>query len=132
MKKAGAWVMLVVTMVLAACDVPPNDNRAQMLAEQYYQMVQSRNLEGASALYPEPEQALALAMLQETRDKNGDLKSFRFTGVEKNTVLSGRFYRFSVVTEYERGGEHEERLTVRSQVNSSDFVLVSQKIDAID
>jgi hypothetical protein len=131
MKQASAWIMLVAAVALTACGPRESGGQVRIFAEQYYRLIQGGDFEGAAAMYPEGERAFARGVLEEAHEKHGALKSFHFTASEQNTVFSGRFYIFSVGTEYE-DGEHDERLTLKSQVNSGDLVMVSQKIDPID
>lgn len=124
-------LIIAVLAVIASCGSSQQDNRARMLADQYYRAIQADRLAEAAELYPGEERALALEMLQQTRERLGELKSFHFTGSEQNTVFSGRFYIFSVATEYAQG-EHSERLTLRAPVNTNEVMVVSQKIDPSD
>jgi hypothetical protein len=131
MRRSATLAAMAALALVASCGNPQEGRRVQILADQYYRNIQSGNLEQAAQLYLPQERGLALAMLQETRDKLGALHSYHFTGAEQNTVFSGRFYIFTVGTEYDHG-EHTERLTLRSQVNTDEIVVVSQKIDPVD
>ena len=131
MRRFRIGAALAMVVMLGSCGNPQEGSRVQMLADQYYRQIQSGNLSAAAQLYSPQERALALGMLEETRDKLGALRSYHFTGAEQNTVFSGRFYIFTVGTEY-GDHEHNERLTLRSQVNTDEIFVVSQKIDPVD
>jgi hypothetical protein len=131
MRFVRGLVTVTFLITVFSCGAPQGDNRAHMLAEQYYRLIQSGDFAGAARLYPDEEREIARAMLQRTRDQRGALKSFHFTGEEQNTVLNGRFYVFELATTYD-DGEHNERLTLHSAVNNDEIVLVAQKIDPID
>lgn len=130
MKRAGSMAMLACLLALAACGPSESDMKARGMAERYYQLIQKGQLAEAVRFFPEKDRQIQLDALEQHRQKLGALQSFQISAEEQNTVYSGKFYIFTVDTQY----EHEqalETLTLKTWVSANDSLsIVSQLVDA--
>ncbi len=130
MKRFGATVVLSCLLALTACGPSETDLKARGMAERYYQLIQQGNFADAVRFYPESERQLQLDALEQHRQTLGTLQSFQISAEEQNTVYSGKFYIFTVDTQYEHV-QALETLTMKTWVSSNDSLsIVSQLVDA--
>ncbi|MBK9131871.1 MAG: hypothetical protein IPM20_09610 [Gammaproteobacteria bacterium] len=130
MKRFGATVVLSCLLALAACGPSEIDLKARGMVERYYQLIQQGNFADAVRFYPESERQLQLDALEQHRQTLGTLQSFQISAEEQNTVYSGKFYIFTVDTQYEQT-QALETLTMKTWVSSNDSLsIVSQLVDA--
>ncbi|MGE0372585.1 MAG: hypothetical protein AB7Q01_11920 [Gammaproteobacteria bacterium] len=130
MKGIGAMTVIACVLALAACGPSESDMKARGMAERYYRLIQQDQFAEAVKFFPEKDRALWLDALQQNRQKLGPLQSFQISAEEQNTVYSGKFYIFTVDTQYELSQELET-LTLKTWVSANDSLsIVSHQIDA--
>jgi len=120
----GAWVVLGM---VSGCESAHDSSDAQQLATQYMQRIQAGNLEQAAQLYPEDMRRNWQDFLQKAQAKYGSLRSYKFTGIEINTVYSGKYFLFNVDAEYANASTMEV-LTLFRNVSDDRLFIVSHKI----
>ncbi|MCC6303395.1 MAG: hypothetical protein IT489_11435 [Gammaproteobacteria bacterium] len=130
MKRLGAMAVLACVLALAACGPSEIDMKARGMAERYYQLIQQGQFAEAVLFFPEKERQVQLDALEQHRQKLGALQSFQISAEEQNTVYSGKFYIFTMDTQYERE-QALETLTLKTWVSANDSLsIVSQLVDA--
>ncbi len=130
MKIFGAMAILACVFALSACGPSEGDMKARGMVERYYQLIQQGKIADAARFFPEKERQLQLDALEQHRQKLGALQSFQISAEEQNTVYSGKFYIFTVDTQYEHA-QALETLTLKTSVSANDALnIVSQLVDA--
>jgi hypothetical protein len=119
----------IVLGLLSGCEGAHDSSDAQQLATQYMQRIQAGDFAQAAQLYPEDMRRNWKDFLQQGEAKYGALRSYKFTGVEVNTVYSGKYYLFNVDAEYANASTMEV-LTLFKNVSDNHFFIVSHKISA--
>jgi hypothetical protein len=130
MKTIVTTALFVCLLAIGACGPSQGDQRARLMAQRYYELIQQGKFDEAARFYPEKDRGMWLDTLQQNQQKLGALKSFQIGEEEQNTVYSGKFYIYTVDTQYERGQE-SETLTLKSWVSADDAItVISQKLDS--
>ena len=109
--------IIVAVMMTACTGQSPEDNQGAInLLNEYYQDIQSGDLDRATALYPEKDRAKWGAFLRANQERLGALKKFQIDHMETNTVYSGIYFVFTMDAQYEKH-DATEIITIFQEVD---------------
>ena len=94
---------MVVMSMLGACGNQPSIKvKADAMAEQYFELLESEKYAEAALLFTGNQQPSAKDTIEKIKNTLGILKKVKLTNREINTVLRGKFFIYQFETEYEK------------------------------
>ena len=120
-------LLLFCLVLIGGCEGSHDSQAAQQIALQYMKQVQAGDLDQAVKFYPEDTRRNWREFLRQAQEKNGPIRSYKFTNTEVNTVYSGRYFLFTVDVEYAKTST-TDYLTLFKGVSDDRLFIVSHKI----
>ena len=119
--------LLFCLILLGGCEGSHDSQAAQQMALAYMKQVQAGDFDQAVKYYPEDTRRNWRDFLHKAQEKNGPIRSYKFTNTEVNTVYSGKYYLFTVDIEYAKTST-TDYLTLFKGVSDDHLFIVSHKI----
>lgn len=119
--------LLFCLILVGGCESSHDSQAAQQMALVYMKQVQAGDFDQAVKFYPEDTRRNWRDFLQKAQEKNGPIRSYKFTNTEVNTVYSGKYYLFTVDVEYAKTST-TDYLTLFKSVSDDHLFIVSHKI----
>ena len=119
--------LLFCLILLGGCEGSHDSQAAQQMALAYMKQVQAGDFDQVVKFYPEDTRRNWRDFLHKAQEKNGPIRSYKFTNTEVNTVYSGKYYLFTVDIEYAKTST-TDYLTLFKSVSDDRLFIVSHKI----
>ncbi len=111
--------LLIAVLAVAGCSQAPMGPGPQEIGELYYQAIKAGDFERAAELYARNvPRSMVVDDLEATRERLGDLESYRMTDLVSYTASGGMRYTLRFMTRYSRGHSTEGLMLFQSSADN--------------
>lgn len=119
MRRKLPGFLLIAILAMAGCSREPLGPGPQEIGELYYQAIKAGEFEHAAELYaPNVPRSMVVDELEATRQRLGDLESYRMTDLVSYTASGGMRYTLRFMTRYSRGHSTEGLMLFQSSADN--------------